>query len=110
MKSLDPLARKRQCVERLALAACGGGADFGWRDAQAHLGQIDAVEAAAQIRQRGIAAGDHIRDDIAHDAFHVGRGLALGGEKCSKARGEIGGSDVETNRHTVVLQAQSKRK
>ena len=85
-----------------AVAGAVGRVDLGGGDPQADRVEIDAVEFPGQLDQRVVAARAHVGDDGAHRLLDVLRGLALGGEEGAKARGKIGGSAVETDRHGAV--------
>jgi hypothetical protein len=103
VKGLDPIARKRQCIERARLAGRSRGRDLLGLHPQPDALEIDTVEPAGELDQRAIAARRDICDDRAHRIFHIGRGLPLGGEKCAEARVEVGRADIKADRHGCTI-------
>ena len=99
MIGLDAITRELERGERLRVASFLGRVDLRGADAQARLGQVDAVEFARIVDQGGIAAARHVGDDRADRGFDVRRGLALHVEKRAKPVGKIGRLGVETKRH-----------
>ena len=103
VKSLDPITRERQRIERARLAGRPRSRDLLRLHPQPDALKIDTVEPAGKLDQRAIAARHHIRDDRAHRIFHIGRGLPLGGEKCAEARVEVGRADIKADRHGCTI-------
>ena len=99
MKRLDPVAGEGQGVERFAVAGHHRGVDFGRGHPQAAGVEVEPVELARRLDQRGVAARRHVVDDGAGRGLDIGRYLALGAEKIRELPGEIGAAVVETNGH-----------
>jgi len=69
------------------------------RHALAEPAEFDAIDFLGEIDLRLIAVAADIGDDRPHRLLDVLRGLALGGEKRSKARSKVRGTAVEAYRH-----------
>lgn len=95
----DAVARELQCRQGLRITRLLRGVDLGGGDAQAGLGQIDAVELAAVVDERRVAARHDIGDDRAHGLLDVERGLALRVQEDAETGGEIRSLAVELLRH-----------
>jgi hypothetical protein len=96
---VDALAGELQRGERAGLARCGGGRELAGGDAQPDGGEIDPIEFAAELDQRGVATRHHVGDDRLDGVLDVLRGLALGGEKGGKLPGKVGVARIEADRH-----------
>ncbi len=91
-----------------ALSACGSQAAAAASIsavpiAQADLRQVDAVELAGVVEQRGVAAAGDVGDDGAHGLLDILRSLAFRVQKGAETLGEIRSLSFETQRHERAL-------
>jgi hypothetical protein len=99
VKNLDAVARELERIDRPCVAGLHRGFDLRGRNAQAARGEIEAVEFARCVDQRGIAARSHVLDDGTGRALDISRRLALRRDKPFESLGEIGAASVEADGH-----------
>ena len=99
MKQLDAIAGEFQCIKGAALAGLQRGLDLARAYPQPASFEIEAIEFAGRLEQRGVAPRRHIVHNGAGRGLDIGRHLALGREKARESLGEIGAASVDANRH-----------
>ena len=88
--------------QRLGGARLARGAHLGSRDAQAELGEIDAVELLGKLDQRRIAARAYVGNDRRHGGADIVGGLALLAEKGDEGRLEARIARLQALGHLAI--------
>ncbi len=98
----DAIGGKLQGVQRLGAAGFARGPDLGCADAQAELGEIDAVELLRQLDERRVAARAHVGEDPGDSGADVVGGLALLAEEGDERRLEARIARLQPLGHLVI--------
>ena len=103
MKAFDPLAGKPQRSDGFGRGRGGPLGNFAAREAKAGVRQVNAVEAAGIIDQRGVAPLYDIVDDRGDSGIDIRGTFPLGIEQLPESRFEPGCARCEPNRHQTSL-------